>query len=145
MNRSYAEFASVYDELMSEIPYDTYVELITLAANGIAGKKILDVGCGTGLLSVKLAKLNGLVTGVDLSPDMLSIATDRARSLNLPVTFAQQPMQQLTGFSGFDVAIIAIDSLNYVIDEEDVLQTFRNIYNSLASWWRIIIRCAFNL
>lgn len=133
MNRSYAEFASVYDELMSEIPYDTYVELITLAANGIAGKKILDVGCGTGLLSVKLAKLNGIVTGVDLSPDMLSIATDRARSLNLPVTFAQQPMQQLTGFSEFDVAIIAIDSLNYVIDEKDVLQTFRNIYNSLAA------------
>lgn len=132
MNHSYAEFASVYDELMSEIPYDTYVELINLAANGIAGKKILDVGCGTGLLSVKLAKLNGLVTGVDLSPEMLSIAMNRAKSLNLPVSFAQQPMQQLTGFSDFDIAIIAIDSLNYVVEEEEVLQTFRNIYDSLA-------------
>ncbi|WP_172369325.1 class I SAM-dependent methyltransferase [Sporosarcina jiandibaonis] len=131
MKRSYAEFASVYDELMSEIPYDTYVELINLAGDGIAGKKILDVGCGTGLLSVKLAKLDGLVTGVDLSPDMLSIARDRARSLNLPVTFVEQPMQQLNGFSNFDMAVIAIDSLNYVIEEEAVLQTFRNIYNSL--------------
>ena len=132
MKRSYAEFASVYDELMSEIPYDTYVELINLAANGIAGKKILDVGCGTGLLSVKLAKQNGQVTGVDLSSDMLSVATNRARSLNLPVTFVEQPMQEITGFSDFDIAIITIDSLNYVIEEEAVLQTFRNIYNSLA-------------
>ena len=132
MKRSYAEFASVYDELMSEIPYDTYVELIDLAANGIAGKKILDVGCGTGLLSVKLAKLKGIVTGIDISSDMLSIATDRARSLDLPVTFVEQPMQHITGFSDFDVAIITIDSLNYVIEEEAVLQTFRNIYNSLA-------------
>ncbi len=41
-------------------------------------------------------------------------------------------MQQITGFSDFDVAIITIDSLNYVIEEEAVLQTFRNIYNSLA-------------
>lgn len=132
MKRSYAEFASVYDELMSEVPYDTYVELINLAASGVAGKKILDVGCGTGLLSVKLAKLNGLVTGVDLSSDMLSVARDRASSLNLPVTFVEQPMQEITGFSDFDVAIITIDSLNYVIEEEAVLQTFRNIYNSLA-------------
>ena len=70
--RSYAEFASVYDELMTEIPYDTYVELIDLAANGIAGKKILDIGCGTGLLSVKLAKHGRRVTGVDISSDMLA-------------------------------------------------------------------------
>ena len=34
MNRSYSEFASVYDELMTEIPYDTYVEIIELAAGG---------------------------------------------------------------------------------------------------------------
>ena len=132
MKQSYSEFASVYDELMTEIPYDTYVDLIDLAANGIAGKKILDIGCGTGLLSVKLAKQNGLVTGVDISPDMLSVATDRAKSLNLPVTFVEQPMQQITGFSDFDVAVIAIDSLNYVIEEEEVIQTFRNIYDSLA-------------
>ena len=35
MNQSYTEFASVYDELMTEIPYDAYVELIDVAAGGL--------------------------------------------------------------------------------------------------------------
>lgn len=132
MNRSYSEFASVYDELMTEIPYDTYAQLIELAANGIAGKKILDIGCGTGLLSVKLATLGGDVTGIDLSADMLSVAKNRAGALKAPITFIEQSMQRLEGFSNFDVAVIAIDSLNYVADRGEVIQTLQNVYNSLA-------------
>ena len=101
MNQSYTEFASVYDELMTDIPYDTYVELIDLAANGIAGKKMLDIGCGTGLLSVKLAKQGAQVTGIDLSADMLAVAEERATVAYLcQLTFIEQPMQQLTGFDG---------------------------------------------
>lgn len=133
MNQSYSEFASVYDELMTEIPYDTYAELIGLAANGLYGKRILDIGCGTGLLSVKLAKMGGDVTGVDLSPEMLDVASERARALSLPITLVEQPMQQLEGFKNFDVAVIAIDSLNYVTDREEVIQTLQNVYDSLAT------------
>ena len=132
MSQSYSEFASVYDELMTEIPYDTYTELINLAANGISGKRILDIGCGTGLLSVKLAKMGADVTGVDLSPAMLRVASERAGALSLPIRFIEQPMQLLTGVSGYDVAVIAIDSLNYVVDRTEVIQTFQNIYDSLA-------------
>lgn len=131
MRESYTKFAAVYDELMGDIPYDTYVELIDIAANGISGKKILDIGCGTGLLSVKLAKMGGDVTGVDLSSDMLRIATERAAALGMPVTFKEQPMQQLEGFTDFDAAVIAIDSLNYVTRKEEVIQTLQNVYEAL--------------
>ena len=132
MTQSYTEFAAVYDELMTDIPYDAYVDLLDEAAGGIAGKRVLDIGCGTGLLSVKLAKQGAQVTGIDLSADMLAVAEQRARALSLPVQFIEQPMQQLTGFTDFDLAVIAIDSLNYVADKEDVKATFRCIYSSLA-------------
>ena len=133
MNQSYSEFASVYDELMTEIPYDTYAELIELAANGIAGKKILDIGCGTGLLSVKLAKMGGDVTGVDLSPEMLRIASERANALSTyQLRLLNNRCSNLRDFLSFDVAVIAIDSLNYVIDREEVIQTLQNVYDSLA-------------
>ena len=87
MNQTYTEFATVYDELMTEIPYDAYVELIVAATGGIEGKRILDIGCGTGLLSVKLAKQGAEVTGVDLSADMLAVAEERAQALSLPIEF----------------------------------------------------------
>lgn len=123
MNGSYKEFATVYDELMTDIPYDTYAELIELAANGLQGKKILDIGCGTGQLSTQLAKRGGHVTGVDLSADMLRVAAERSAALSLSIAFSEQPMQHLEGFTQFDVAVIAIDSLNYVTERTAVVQT----------------------
>lgn len=118
---------------MTDIPYDTYVDLIELAANGLAGKKVLDIGCGTGLLSVKLAKKQAHVTGIDLSPQMLSIAAKRADALSLPITFNEQAMESLQEKSAYDVAVIAIDSLNYVTDETHVKNTIQNAYNALVA------------
>jgi ubiquinone/menaquinone biosynthesis C-methylase UbiE len=131
-NRSYGEFAAVYDELMTDIPYETYVELVMTATGGLRGKRILDIGCGTGLLSVQLAKQGADVTGIDLSADMLAVAEKRAQALSLPVKFVQQPMQQLAGFTGYDAAVIAIDSLNYLQEREEVLSTLRNVHAALA-------------
>ncbi len=131
MTKSYSEFATVYDELMTDIPYDVYVDLIDIAASGVEGKRVLDIGCGTGLLSAKLAKQGAVVTGIDLSKEMLEVAEQRVTALSLPVSFTHQSMEQLHGFTDFDIAVIAIDSLNYLSDKEDVTQTFRNIYSSL--------------
>ena len=85
MKEAYTDFALVYDELMTDIPYDLYVELISLAAGELNGKQILDVGCGTGLLSVKLARKGANVTAIDLSSDMLAVAEKRAHDLALPI------------------------------------------------------------
>src|SRR5699024_2258655 len=112
MSSSYSAFASIYDELMNDIPYDAYVELLDLASAGVSGKKGLDIGCGTGLLSAMLAKKGAHVTGIDLSADMLEVAARRAESLSLDITLIEQPMQRLDVEEIFDAAVISIDSLN---------------------------------
>ncbi|WP_252502889.1 class I SAM-dependent methyltransferase [Sporosarcina sp. Marseille-Q4943] len=130
---AYTDFALVYDELMIDIPYDAYVDLISLAADGIKEKKIIDVGCGTGLLSVKLSQGGAFVTGIDLSRDMLNVAEKRANDLSLDIDFLEKPMQAIEGEEQFDVAVIAIDSLNYLPDRESVLDTFNGIHSVLKN------------
>lgn len=51
--------------------------------------KILDVGCGTGFLSLLLSELGHTVYGLDFSPRMIAVARDKARRNNLPITFSQ--------------------------------------------------------
>lgn len=133
MSSSYSAFAPLYDELMNDIPYDAYVELLDLASAGVLGKNVLDIGCGTGLLSAMLAKKGARVTGVDLSAEMLSVAIQRANSLSLSIDFIEQPMQRLDVDGTFDAAVISIDSLNYVTKRQDVIETFRRIHSALAT------------
>ncbi|WOV88796.1 class I SAM-dependent methyltransferase [Sporosarcina oncorhynchi] len=138
MKEAYTDFALVYDELMTDIPYDSYVELIGLATGELNGKQILDVGCGTGLLSVKLARKGANVTAIDLSSDMLAVAEKRARDLALPIRFIEQPMQEIQGEEKYDVAVIAIDSLNYLQEREDVLETFKGIHSALKPGGKLL-------
>lgn len=131
MNQAYTEFAVIYDELMKDIPYDQYVDYLELAIGDIKGKRILDIGCGTGMLTSKLAAAGAKVTGVDVSASMLEMAKKRAAALSLPLDLVEQPMEALEGVKDFDAAVIAIDSLNYVLDENKVKETFRRISASL--------------
>ncbi|MFT5685371.1 MAG: SAM-dependent methyltransferase [Myxococcota bacterium] len=76
------------------------------------GLDILDAGCGTGYLSVKLAAAGGRVVGVDLSPAMIAHARDNAASAGVSVRFLAQSLAALTRLpdASFDRAVS-----NYVL------------------------------
>ena len=59
------------------------------------GMKVLDVGCGTGLFSIRLAEMGCKVTGIDVSPDMLAIAKDKVKQKNLDVDFREMDVYDL--------------------------------------------------
>ncbi|MBN2259698.1 MAG: methyltransferase domain-containing protein [Clostridiales bacterium] len=59
------------------------------------GSKILDVGCGSGNFSIKLAKMGFKVTGIDLSVDMLKVAREKAKSENVEIDFLQMNVYDL--------------------------------------------------
>ena len=84
---------------------------------GVHGKKLLDLACGTGEMTVELAQHGFDVSGIDLSDEMLFIAQEKAASLGLSIPFYQQNMAELEGLGKFDCVTIFCDSLNYLQNE----------------------------
>ncbi|ALS78924.1 class I SAM-dependent DNA methyltransferase [Planococcus kocurii] len=124
----YGKFAAVYDGLMEDIPYEKYVEWV---ASHVASGKLLDVACGTGTLSQLFAEMGYNVTASDLSEDMLTIANQRFQDANQSIPVLQLSMDNLEGLTDFDIVTIAIDSVNYLQDEQQVQQTFKEVYEAL--------------
>lgn len=123
---SYRHFAYLYDQLMEDAPYDEWVglSLNNWEKLGPGGEKsFLDLGCGTGEISLRLAESGFRVTGVDLSPDMLSIAREKAEKAGVQIRFIEQDMSQLEMDEQFGMIGIFCDSLNYLEAEEDILHT----------------------
>lgn len=130
---SYERFAFVYDLLMEDVPYDKWIDRLIEMKNiyQVEGTKVLDIACGTGEFTVRLAQQGFDVTGVDLSEEMLSIARDKAEEAKVSVPFYHQNMVELDTGEQFDSIVIFCDSLNYLPEEEDVQKTFANIYEQL--------------
>lgn len=87
--------------------------------------RVLDAGCGDGLLSLALAKRHPdwTLVGVDLREDMLAGARERARGRGLGnVSFTAADLLQPLPVSGFD-AVVALECLSEIPDDEAALQT----------------------
>lgn len=125
----YKGFAQVYDKLMADTPYDLWLEHLLFAFNkhGIGGKEVLDLACGTGELSNRLAKKGYKVLGVDLSQEMLEIAQEKAYNNNLKVKYINQDMTELELHNTYDSVISFCDGFNYIIDENDLKKIFSKV------------------
>lgn len=128
---TYQRFAHLYDRLMTDIPYGEYVEWVRGIAPAEQYKNLLDIGCGTGTLSLLFHEAGYDVTGIDLSEEMLSVAQERFIAAGAEIPLIAQSMHELKGFSDIDIAVIAIDSLNYLHDAKEVQATFKQVHSAL--------------
>jgi len=81
----FKDWANVYDNTLGKVDrHHQLLNLVVELSNIKNGQKVLDIGCGTGLLSLKfLEKAGCSITGVDSSPEMLSIFSDKIKKLDL--------------------------------------------------------------
>ncbi len=131
---AYESLASSYDSLTLDIPYEdmlTYMEAM-LQRHGNRPVSVLDLACGTGSMSVLLAKRGYQVLAADLSEDMLAMAWEKAAELPDPPFFICQPMQELSLPYPVDWVVCCLDSLNYVTDPADCKAAFHRVYEALS-------------
>ncbi|WP_339014322.1 class I SAM-dependent methyltransferase [Lactococcus garvieae] len=130
MTASYEEFARVYDSVMDEELYDLWFDF-SQRHFPARTQNIMELACGTGILSIRFSQAGYEVTGVDLSEEMLTIADQRARQMGEKITFAAGDMRELSGETTFDVVTCYSDSLCYMSNASEVQRVFDGVYNSL--------------
>lgn len=130
---AYEDFAEVYDTFMDETPYEEWSEFVTAALKdaGIADGLVLDLGCGTGTLTELLAGAGYDMIGVDLSDRMLDIAMEKRAQSGHDILYLQQDMREFELYGTVRAVVCLCDSLNYLLKEEDILETFRLVNNYL--------------
>jgi ubiquinone/menaquinone biosynthesis C-methylase UbiE len=94
-------------------------------------RTVLDIACGEGTFAVAMAKKGLQVTGVDQSPQMLQLAKERAERENVNVEFLLQDMRSLSFEERFDLVTCWFDSLNYLLELEDLTRTFAGVHRAL--------------
>ena len=129
----YQQFAEVYDEFMQEVPYSQWADYIEKIWKGQrqSPELVLDLACGTGSLSIELAQRGYDMIGVDQSQDMLGQAREKADEAGTPILFLEQDMQEFELYGTVDSIICTCDSLNYLLEAEDVRKVFRLADNYL--------------
>lgn len=130
---AYTSFASVYDQFMDEVPYDTWCENIVreLCAHDIKDGLVLELGCGTGSMTQRLAKKGYDMIGVDLSDEMLNLASAKKNASGYDILYLNQDMRAFELYGTVRAVVSVCDSINYLLCEEDVLSCFRLVNNYL--------------
>ena len=131
---AYGEFAKIYDELINEdINYDQMVEKIVeiCQCNNITFNSYLDVACGTGNVTIRLAEKFKDIYAVDLSEDMLREAFDKFKSKRIRGKVICQDMTELCLNKKFDLITSVLDSTNYIIEEDGIQRYFNAVYEHL--------------
>ncbi len=126
----YNAFAEVYDRLTGNIEYSKRAEFIRtlLKRHGINDEAIvLDLACGTGSLTVELAKHGYDMIGVDSSPMMLSQAQEKMYDNELSMLFLCQDMTDLDLYGTIDAAVCTLDSLNHLETADDIRKTIAKV------------------
>ena len=129
----YRSFAAVYDRFMDDVPYEKWGAWLVreLRRRGIEDGLIAELGCGTGTMTEILAGAGYDMIGIDASADMLGIAQEKKQESGADILYLEQDMRSFELYGTVRAVVSVCDSVNYILNEEDLLQVFRLVNNYL--------------
>ncbi len=130
---AYTSFAQVYDLFMDNVPYEEWSEYVIalLKEEKTEDGLVLDLGCGTGKMTRLLAAAGYDMIGIDNSEDMLEIARECQYEKEDGILYLLQDMREFELYGTVRAVISICDSMNYILEEEDLLQVFKLVNNYL--------------
>ena len=130
---AYGPLARSYDRLTNDVSYEAVVDFYfeILAREGLRPRTAVDLACGTGSVALLLAQKGLQVTSVDMSEEMLCVAAQKTQDMDNRPQLVCQMLQRLRLPRGVDLAVCALDSLNYITDPADCTEAIRRIYKVL--------------
>lgn len=146
MAETYSDFAGVYDELMDNIPYEQWRDRLDslIREYGVSRPErdaeelldaernlVVDLGCGTGTLTELMYGTGYDMIGIDMSEAMLNIAMEKKESSGSEILYLQQDMRELELYSTVGTVYSVCDSLNYILEEDELLEVFSLVNNYL--------------
>ena len=130
---AYQNLAASYDRLTNDVDYEATVDFYyeILKQEGLNPRTAVDLACGTGSVTAILARKGLQVIGVDMSEEMLTVAFQKAQACQNPPMFVCQKLQELYLPRGVDMAVCALDSLDYITDPRDCAEAIHRVYKYL--------------
>lgn len=126
---SYDVFSEYYDLLTDNVEYEKranyFCRLLSLC--GIKSGILLDLGCGTGSMSVEMSKRGFDVIGVDSSIGMLNVAQQKMIQSGQQLLLLNQNMEELDLYGTVDCAVCVLDGINHLGGEKSVKKTFEKV------------------
>ena len=138
---AYTDFASVYDVFMDGTPYQGWADFLAemIEKYGISkpvrdGQEknlVLELGCGTGALTERMYEKGYDMIGVDNSQEMLGVALAKKEASGSDILYLCQDMRELDLYSTVGTVISACDSINYLLEGQEVEGVFALVENYL--------------
>ena len=130
---AYETLAASYDRLTNDIPYEDILDFYhkLWAEYGLRPASVVDLACGTGSMTVLLAREGLSVLGVDASEEMLTQAADKAAGMENPPWFVRQRMEKLRLPAPVDLAVCCLDGVNYVTEPAALREAFARVFKAL--------------
>jgi SAM-dependent methyltransferase len=128
---AYQAIAPVYDDFTAHHDYELWLGNLLPKAeeHGLAGRRLLDVGCGTGKSFIPMLERGWEVTACDISASMVELARekvgDRAR-------LSVADMRELPVFGEFDFVVCLDDAINYLADLDELERALSGMRRNLA-------------
>ncbi|MFZ8834662.1 MAG: class I SAM-dependent DNA methyltransferase, partial [Candidatus Caldipriscus sp.] len=127
--KSFSEIAEYYDFLFEDVDYEKWARYVVrfFSVARVKVERVLEVGCGTGNLTKHLSDMGFKVVGLDSSEDMVRVARRK-----LPdVEFFVADVREFSLDEKFDAVVSTFDSLNNILEDEEMLKAFINIRRHL--------------